>query len=330
MTSSPTSKRSTRSLLPRGPRLRHLADPHALSRGGGPMWLTGTYDEKLNLLFWGTGNPHPVLDGRGRAGANLYTNCILALNPDTGAIVWYFQASPHDTHDWDAVETPILFDGVFQGKPRNLLAQASRNGYFFLLDRKTGEHLLTSQFVPSNWASGIDAKGSPIPNPAREPQVDGSLVQSATFGGTNWMPPSYDPQTSLFYITAQSGFSFWYLALDQNGDAEDHQGGSALSLTSKTTLVAIDYQTGKPRWQRESGNGRSNAGILTTAGHLVFTGDTLGNLLALDAADGRPLWHTRPGGNLTNGPLTYSVNGTQYVVTAVGDTLFAWSLPAAP
>jgi alcohol dehydrogenase (cytochrome c) len=302
-------------------------DAKSLLHGGGPMWLTGTYDEKLNLLYWGTGNPHPVLDGKGRAGSNLYTDCILAINPDTGAIVWHFEASPHDTHDWDAVETPVLFDDIFAGKPRKMLAQASRNGYFFVLDRQTGESLVTSQFVKSNWASGVDSKGSPIPNPAKEPQVDGSLVHSATTGGTNWMPPSFNPQTRLFYVTALTGYSYWHLVLDENGDPEDHQGGGAIGLTARSLIVAMDYQTGKVRWQRESGEGRNNAGVLTTAGHLLFTGDSTGNLLALDAADGKALWHTRAGGNLENGPMTYQLNGRQYVVTAVGDVLYAWALP---
>ena len=150
-----------------------------MARGGGAMWITGTYDPDLNLLYWGSGNPHPVLAGIGRLGDNLYTSCILAINPDTGAIVWSFQASPHDTHDWDAVETPVLFDADFNGKPRKLVAQASRNGYFFVLDRQTGENLLTSPFVKINFAKGIDAKGSPIPDPAKEPQPDGALVQGA-------------------------------------------------------------------------------------------------------------------------------------------------------
>jgi alcohol dehydrogenase (cytochrome c) len=302
-------------------------DAKSLAHGGGPMWLTGTYDEKLNLLYWGTGNPHPVLDGKVRAGNNLYTDCILAINPDTGSIVWYFQASPHDTHDWDAVETPVLFDGEFAGRPRKMLAQASRNGYFFVLDRQTGEHLLSSQFVKSNWTLGVDAKGSPIPDPAKEPQVDGALVHSATYGGTNWMAPSFDPQTSMFYVTAQSGFSYWYLVLDENGDPEDHQGGGAVGLITTSALAAVDYQTGRICWQLGAGDGRDGAGVLTTAGLLLFTGDASGNLLALDPRDGKILWHTRGGGNVGNGPITYMLNGKQYVVTGIGDMLFAWTLP---
>jgi alcohol dehydrogenase (cytochrome c) len=302
-------------------------DAKTMSHGGGPMWIGGTYDEKLNLLYWGTGNPHPVLDGLVRPGDNLYTSCILAIKPDTGVIVWYFQPSPHDTHDWDAVETTVLFDGDFKGKPRKMLAQASRNGYFFLLDRQTGEDLLTSKFVPSNWASGIDSKGRPISDPAKEPQLAGSLINETTVGATNWMPPSFDPDTKLFYVTALTGYSYWHLVLDENNEPEDHQGGASINVTTKSVLVAIDYQTGKVRWTRESGQGRNNSGVLTTAGHVLFTGDVSGNVLALDPADGKVLWHTRGGGDMNSGPMTYMLDGRQYVITAVSDMLYAWTLP---
>lgn len=299
----------------------------SMSRGGGPMWISGTYDEGLNLMYWGTGNPHPVLDGKGRAGDNLYTCSILALNPDTGAIVWHFQPSPHDTHDWDAVETPVLFDAEFHGKPRKLLAQASRNGYFFVLDRQTGEDLLTIQFVQTNWALKVSDKGQPVSNPAKEPQLDGALLEGASGGGTNWMPPSFDPETKLFYVNAQEGFTVWYLSLDENGDADDHQGGGAAPLITKSVLLAIDYETGKVRWRRESGTGGVSPGILTTAGNLLFTGDASGNLLALDPGDGKVLWHSRPGGSMNNGPMTYQIDGRQFIVAAADDVLYAWSLP---
>jgi alcohol dehydrogenase (cytochrome c) len=303
-------------------------DAKVMSRGGGPMWLTGTYDASLNLVYWGTGNPHPVLDGKVRAGDNLYTCSILAINPDTGAIVWYFQPSPHDTHDWDAVETPVLFDAEFNGKPRKLLAQASRNGYFFVLDRQTGEHLLTTRFTKTNWALGVDDKGRPIPDPAKEPQLDGALIQGAALGGTTWMPPSYSPETTMFYVNAQQGFSFWYLVLDQNGAPADHQGGGSIQLITHSVLLALDHETGKVRWSRELGSGPGSPGVLTTAGHLLFTGDLSGNLLALDPSDGSILWHSRGGGTMNNGPMTYQVNGRQYVVTVVNDMLYAWTLPA--
>lgn len=297
-------------------------------RGGGGMWLTGSYDPTLGLIYWGTGNPNPALAGKGRTGDNLYTCSILAMDAETGAIAWWFQASPHDTHGWDAVETPVLFDAEFNGKPRQLLAQASRNGYFFLLDRKTGEHLLTSQFVPANWASGVDAKGRPVPDPKKEPQLDGALIEGAADGGTNWMAPSFDPATQLFYVNAREGYSYWYLAADEGDAPEGSEGGTSVPLYTSSVLLALDYQTGKVRWRRESGQGLGTAGILTTAGHLLFTGDVAGNLFALDPADGSVLWHTRGGGSLSNGPMTYQVDGKQYVLMGVDSVLYAWSLPS--
>ncbi len=299
----------------------------AMAHGGGPIWLTGTYDPALNLMYWGTGNPHPVLAGNVRKGANLYTCSILALDPDTGKIKWYYQPSPHDTHDWDAVETNVLFDAIFAGKQRKLLAHASRNGYFFVLDRATGEHLITSQFTPTDWAKGLDAKGQPISDPEKEAQPGGVLVHAVVDGATNWWAPSYSPQTGLFYVNAQEGWSFWYSALDKEGKPEDHQGGSAVSLHENSVLVAMDPQTGKPRWQRDAGAGRLSAGILTTAGHLLFTGDAEGNLLALDPADGKTLWHTRTGANVSSGPMTYLLHGRQYLSIATGDTMYTFALP---
>jgi alcohol dehydrogenase (cytochrome c) len=303
-------------------------DAESMAHGGGPTWMTGTYDPSLNLIYWGTGNPHPVLAGIDRAGANLYTCSIVALNADTGKLVWYFQPSPHDTHDWDAVETPVLFDAEFHGKPRKLLAQASRNGYYFLLDRITGENLLTAPFVPTDWASGLDSKGQPIPNKQKEPQLDGSLVEAYRDGATNWMSPSFDPQTKLFYVNAQRGFSIFYLDLDANNRPEGHQGGAASPLWAENLLVAIDFATGKIRWSRTENEGSAHPGILTTAGGVLFTADVSGNLLALDSENGRVLWHKYAGSFLDSSPMTYELDGRQFVLTAVGDVLYAWGLPA--
>jgi acido-empty-quinoprotein group A len=302
-------------------------DAESLMHGGGPAWMTGTYDPDLNLIYWGTGNPHPVLAGVARAGNNLYTCSIVALNADTGKLVWYYQPSPHDTHDWDAVETPVLFDAEFRGRTRKLLAQASRNGYFFLLDRTSGEHLLTAPFVPTDWASGLDPKGQPISNKEKEPQLNGTLVQAYEEGATNWMAPSFDPETQLFYVNAQRGFTVYYLNLNASNKPEGHQGGASSPLWSQAYLVAIDYKTGKIRWKRDAGEGEGHPGILTTAGHLLFTGDVSGNLLALDPANGRTLWHVNAGGTLGSSPMTYQLDGRQYVITGVHDVLYAWALP---
>ena len=169
---------------------------------GGMTWMTGTYDPDLNLVYWGTGNPTPVLKGTTRPGDDLYTCSIVALNPDTGKLAWFFQASPHDTHDWDAVETPVLVDGNFHGEPKKMLMQSSRNGYFFVLDRTNGKSLLTVPFGPVNWSLGVDKKGQPIPNPAKEPTPDGRLIAPDEGGITNYRSPSFDPKNGLFIVDA--------------------------------------------------------------------------------------------------------------------------------
>jgi acido-empty-quinoprotein group A len=296
----------------------------ALLHGGGMTWMTGTYDPELNLIYWGTGNPNPVLAGEERPGDNLYTCSIVALNADTGKLAWYFQPSPHDTHDWDAVETPVLFDADFQGKKRKLLAQASRNGFFFLLDRSSGEHLVTAPFIDQTWASGVDSRGRPIRKPEADPSPDGALVEPATDGSTNWMAPSFDPQTNLFYVNARRVFSIYYHTA---AGKPEGWGGRDRILWANSTLRALDYRTGKVVWNHELGEDESIAGVLTTAGHLVFTADNGPNLLALDPATGKTLWHLNIGGSLTGSPMTYELDGRQYLLFAAHDLLCAFALP---
>jgi len=299
-------------------------DPDAILHGGGMTWMTGTYDPELNLLYWGTGNPNPVLAGEGRAGDNLFTCSIVALNPDTGKLVWYFQPSPHDVHDWDAVETPVLFDAEFKGKQRKLLAQASRNGFFFLLDRTNGQHLVTAPFIDQTWASGVDSRGRPIAKPEAAPSPDGALVEPGSDGGSNWMAPSFDPQTSLFYVNARRIFSIFYLTA--TGKPEGWAGRDRI-LWANSTLRALDYRTGKVVWNHEIGNGEGISGILTTGGHLLFSADNSGNLLALDPATGKTLWHLNAGGRMDASPMTYELDGRQYLILAVQDILYAFALP---
>ncbi len=299
-------------------------DGDALLHGGGMTWMTGTYDPALNLLYWGTGNPNPVLVGDSRPGDNLYTCSIVALNPDTGTLAWAFQPSPHDLHDWDAVQTPILFDSEFKGKQRKLLAQASRNGFFFLLDRTNGEHLVTSAFIDQTWSSGVDARGRPIAKPEASPSPDGALVEPGSDGATNWMAPSFDPQTNLFYVMARRIFSIFYKVGD--GKAEGW-GGRDRNLWANTTLRALDYRTGKVVWNHELGDDEGVAGILTTAGHLLFSADTTGNLLALDPATGRTLWHLNVGAEVVASPMTYQIDGRQYLIVPVDNVLYAFALP---
>lgn len=298
--------------------------PNAQARsvGGGMTWMTGTYDPKLNLLYWGTGNPNPVLDGASRAGADLFTCSIVALNPDTGKLVWYYQTSPHDEHDWDAVETPVLFDAIYHGRRRQLLAQASRNGFYFLLDRRTGQHLATAPFIDQTWAAGVDAAGHAIPRPDRVATPDGTLVEPGSDGATNWMAPSFDPQTGLFYVVARRIFSVFYLT--ETGKPEGWAGRD-FNLWSNSTLRALDYRTGKVVWDHELGPEEAIAGVLTTAGGLLFTADNSGHLLALDAATGKTLWSVAVGAGTQNSPMTYLLDGRQYLVMAAGGSLYAFS-----
>src|SRR6185312_8830079 len=255
---------------------------------GGMTWMTGTYDPDLNLLYWGTGNPTPVLNGKPRPGDNLYTCSIVALNPDNGKLSWAFQPSPHDTHDWDAVEAPVLVDSEFNGQSRKMLMQASRNGYFFVLDRTNGKNLLTNPFGPVNWASGLDAKGQPIADPAKEPAPDGRLIAPDEGGLTNYRSPSFDPKTGLFIVSAHPsyGIYFWKPA-----DGDFGWAGADYGVWGKGVLEAIDYRTGKLRWTHELGPNGAGAGVLTTDSGLTFTGDAHGNMLALRTSNGETLWH---------------------------------------
>ena len=291
---------------------------------GGNTWMTGTYDPELNLLYWGTGNPTPVLTASTRPGDDLYTCSIVALNPDTGKLVWAFQPSPHDTHDWDAAETPVLVDGMFQGRPRKMLMQSSRNGYFFVLDRTDGSSLLTVPFGPVNWTLGVDKQGRPIPDPAKEPAPDGRLIAPDEGGMTNFRSPSFDVKTGLFLVSAHPSYSVYFT---KPADGTYGWAGADYDLWSKGVIEAIDYQTGKIRWTHELGTGTPTAGILTTASGLLFTGDLKENVLVLETSTGKTLWHAGLGGRISTSPISYELGGRQYVLLSAGTVLFAWALP---
>jgi alcohol dehydrogenase (cytochrome c) len=289
--------------------------------GGGMTWQPVTYDPELNLVYVTTGNPQPVIAFRNRQGANLFTASIVALNPDTGKMVWYFQASPNDTHDWDATQTAVLIDDVVDGKPRKLLAQASRNGMFFVLDRTNGKAVVSSDYARTNWSKGFDAKGEPIPNPEKQPHVDGVLVTPDQSGATNWPSPSFSPATGLFYVAAFRAFSIFYIY--DPGENPQGWGGTDRGGWSESMLHAIDYKTGKVKWTHPW-NTSARSGLLTTAGNLLFAGGNTQDLVALNATTGDALWHARLGNAVSNGPITYEMDGRQYVIVGAGDTLFAF------
>jgi alcohol dehydrogenase (cytochrome c) len=291
---------------------------------GGMTWMTGTYDPEAKLLYWGTGNPTPVLNGPARPGDNLHTGSIVALDPETGKMKWAFQPSPHDTHDWDAVEIPVLVDADFKGKPRKMLMQASRNGYFFVLDRLTGENLLTSTFGPVNWSLGVDKKGQPIPNPKKEPAPDGRIIAPDEAGLTNYRSPSFDPKTGLFIVSTHPSYAIYF---NKPADGAFGWAGADYSVWGTGVLQAIDYQTGKARWTHDLGPTGAGAGVLTTEGGVVFTGDAQGNVLALRTSDGKTLWHAGAGANMQSQPVTFMLDGRQHVVTGIGGVLYSWALP---
>jgi len=294
--------------------------------GGAPAWITGTYDSATNTTFWTTGNPSPSNRGAGRAGDNLYSNSLLALDADTGKLKWYFQFTKHDEHDYDATQVPVLLE--HDGK--HLIAQANRNGFFYVLDRSTGKLLSANSFAKVTWSSAKDSEGRPIANKEATPTPNGSPVCPGAAGATNWMSPSYDPQTKLFYVTAreqcdlfstaaqpyQAGHAYYGSAYFPNDDMAPFWGA----------LRAIDPANGKVKWEWKHPS-PTWSGVLSTAGGLVFTGDAEGNFIALDAASGKPLWHFQAGASVYSSPMAYAIDGKEYVAVAAGSALFAFGLP---
>jgi acido-empty-quinoprotein group A len=309
------------------PALKTWPNEAASDHGGGMTWMPGTYDPELNLLYWPTGNTNPVYAGQGRPGDNLWTESIVALNADTGELQWYFQVSPHDTHDFDNTTAPILFDAQVNGKPRKLLAQAARNGFFVTLDRATGEYVVVKPYVQLDYASGLSLEGEPIPVPDKDPTVGGSInIVSAA----NWPAPAYSPQTGLFYVNSVEGKAIYYLT-DDSAQPSGYGGTGAGIGLAQRVLKAIDPLNGNVVWKHAYPN-LNNApttlgpSILTTASNLLISGDDQRNAIIFSADKGEILWHHELSGNESGGVITYMLEGRQYIVFGAGDTLYAWSL----
>lgn len=304
----------------------------AIEHGCAAAWLTGTYDPETKLVYWPTGNPCPDYNGDERRGDNLYSSSVLALDPKTGKRVWHFQFTPHDTHDWDATETPMLIDAVFKGRPRKLLAQANRNGFFYVLDRVTGEFLLGEPFVHKlTWASGIGKDGRPIVLPGSEPTVEGVKVCPSVAGAANWMSTAYNPATGLYYVMAQESCNIFTKSDAWWEPGKSFYGGGARHVPGETTekfLRAIDLQTGKLAWEvPQIGPGTAWGGLMSTAGGLVFYCDESGAFAALDAKSGKRLWHFNTNESWHASPMTYMVDGKQYLAVAAGSNILAFALP---
>ena len=300
----------------------------AARHGGAQTWITGAYDPDTHLYIFGTGNPTPAYTtGTRGEGDNLFTCSLIALNVDTGKMAWYFQTSPHDMHDYDSAQTPVLVDGMFGGKMRKMALTAARNGYFFVVDRVTGEHLVTSKYGKlTNWAKGENKFGGPKRNPEKDATIPGSLASPNSGGVVNWQPPAYSEDTSLFYVSENNSFSLFYLTdIDPRGSMGLGGKEEADVGSDGSYLTAIDYKTGKVAWRHCYYGRGGGGGLLATAGGLVFAGDGAGSLVAHDSSNGNPVWHTRIG-DVSNAPQTYMLDGHQYLIAATGDMLWSFLL----
>lgn len=321
-------------------------DREAWKKGGGAIWITGSYDPELNLTYWGTGNPGPDYNPGQRPGDNLYSGSVIALDADTGTLKWHFQFVPGDPYDYDAVQIPVLADMEWEGQPRKLMLWGNRNGFFYVLDRATGEFLLGKPFVRLNWASGLDKKGRPIitPQPPGQPTYPGPQ------GATNWHSPSYSPRTGLFYLPAWENYGAVFQQTPQEYEFGTSFGGGGsapyvpipgapgipmlrrgpINFWTETAasgaVLALDPRTGEQRW-RFAMTDVGQSGILTTASDLLFIGGREGYFQALDARTGQVLWKINLGAQGINGPITYEVDGKQYITTVSGLSMVTFGLP---
>jgi alcohol dehydrogenase (cytochrome c) len=303
----------------------------AYKLGGGTTWMPGTFDPELNTIFWGTSNPSPDFDGSVRPGDDLYTDCLLALDPDTGKLKWFFQFTPHDLFDYDAVETPMLVDANFKGGPRKLIVEANRNGFVYILDRTNGKFLNARRFSEKlNWASGIDESGRPIRTEV-QPSQNGTRVCPGMVGATNWHAPAFNPDTSMLYFMALESCDIYMLKSQKFEPGQTYYATGVRRSEgdqNQKILLAFSLDGDKPAWRYvQAGDGHSSAGVMTTSGGLLFFGDDARSFEAVEAATGKPLWHFNTGQTISASPMTYAVSGKQYVAIAAGSDIFSFTLP---
>jgi alcohol dehydrogenase (cytochrome c) len=296
--------------------------------GGGSTWLTGAYDPELDLLYWTTGNPAPDWNGDLRPGDNLFTCALLALDPATGAIRWHFQFTPHDVHDWDANQIPVLIDAEYEGRDRRLVALANRNAFYYVLDRETGAFLHAAEYSKQTWADGIDADGRPIVRPGTAPSEDGTLVWPSLQGATNWFSPSYDPRNRRFFVANRRMGSVYYKADAEYEPGRPFLGGGEQALSGDAAsgaVLALDGLSGKRLWEFPL-QSPPWSGVMATAGDLVFGSTNEGWFFALDAASGEPLWRFNTGAHIRTNPMAFAVDGRQRIAITGGRTLFVFGL----
>ncbi len=296
--------------------------------GGGSTWLTGSYDPELDLLYWMTGNPAPDWNGDLRPGDNLFTCAILALDPKTGEIRWHFQYTPHDVHDWDANQIPVLIDAPFDGEDRKLVAVANRNAFYYLLDRETGEFLLGTPYSKQTWAAGLDENGRPIVLPNSEPTEEGNLVWPSLQGATNWFSPSYNPVKQRFFIPNRRMGAIYYKAEAEYEPGQPFMGGGEQALSGDEAtgaVLALDALTGEQLWEFPLQT-PPWSGLMATSGDLVFGSSNEGNFFALDEDSGQPLWNFNTGAHIRTNPMGFAVDGKERIAIVGGSTLFVFGI----
>ena len=301
--------------------------------GGAPIWITGSYDPETNLTMWSTGNAGPDYNGDNRLGDNLYSSSVVAVDADSGKLKWHYQFSPHDEFDWDATQIPVLADIDVNGSPRKVMLFANRNGVFYVLDRTNGQFLSGTAFTKTNWFTGFDEKGRPTRAPGIVPTLQGTLVYPGNQGGTNWYNPSFSPVTGLFYIPAWENSSSVYRKGEEPPEFHDGQSFTGLGPQRGTTtddvfssIIAMDPKTRQRKWTFRMSAPSTEGGVLTTASNVLFAGGRNGQFIALDARDGKLLWETNLGPSVSAGPMSYMVNGKQYVSVQCGMSLFTFAL----